>query len=136
MRQSETGDRVTFSEDFVRVQSLYSRDIGIGARKRWEDVYLFNQGKVTTREWQEYEVNFKSAWHEVRGATEEEARRLLLAKVPSFILKWITEEEERRHLANPTVRIYVTVITDLVGVAVSVQQLIGRKPTKVSKVNE
>ena len=98
------GDRMSYTEEFAKMNARFSRDQNIGARRRWDEVVIFNQGKVTTREWRDFEASFVLAWHEVEGATKDEARRLLLQKVPNFILKWVTEEEERRSFSNPTIR--------------------------------
>ena len=134
MRQREVGDKMSYTEEFARMDAKFSRDQSIEARRRWEEVIIFNPGKITSREWRDFEASFITAWQEVEGASGEEARRLLLAKVPTFILKWITEEEERRSLANPTIRMNAPGDIHLEEeVGLGVQLVIGKKPTKVSK---
>ena len=90
------------------LETKYARDQSFSSRKKWQEVSIMSQGKITTREWQEFEVNFKYAWHQVRDATKEEARRLIIQKLPGFILRWVTEEEERRTADTPTVCMFVS----------------------------
>ena len=134
MRQKEVGEKMSYTEEFAKMDAKFSRDQSIEARRRWEEVVIFNPGKITSREWRDFEANFVSGWQEVQGASGEEARRLLLAKVPNFILKWITEEEERRSLAKPTIRMNVPGDIRLEEeVGLGVQLVLGKKPTSVSK---
>ena len=104
MRQAEIGNALSYQEEVARISAKYSRDQNVGARKRWEEVFIYNQGKITSREWEDFEVNFRTAWKNVKDSTPEEARRVLLQKLPPFILKWVTEEEERKMFSVPTVR--------------------------------
>ena len=136
IKQSEVGEKLTFNEIFAKLQDKYSKDQSFGARKRWEEICLMNPGKITSRDWEDFEANFLTAWHGVKDTTEEEARRMLLQKLPGFITRWITEEEERKILSKPTVKMNVPGDTHEVGVAESVLKLTGKKPTKVSKINE
>ena len=134
MRQREMGDRMSYTEEFAKMNVKFSRDQNIGARRRWEEVFIFNAGKVTSREWRDFEANFISAWQEVEGASPDEARRLLLQKIPNFILKWVTEEEERRTFTNPTIRMNVPMEMTEEGVSNSIIVRIGKKPTMVKKL--
>ena len=61
-----------------------------------QDAFLVNNGKTTTWEWHEFEVSFKYAWYQVKNVSQEETKRLIIQKIPGFILKWVAEEEERR----------------------------------------
>ena len=137
MRQREVGDKMSYTEEFAKMNAKFSRDRSIEARRKWEEVVIYNPGKVTSREWRDFEASFISAWQEVEGATSEEARRLLFTKIPGFILRWVMEEEERRSLVNPTVRMNVPKeITSEEEVSTSIIVLIGKKPTKVSRTRE
>ena len=132
----ESGGGLTFNEEWSKLDLIHSKNQEFGTRKKWQEVTLFNQGKVTTREWQEFEVNFKLARQGVKDVSEGEAKRLLLQKTPPFILRWITEEEERRTMNQPTVRMNVPRNITVAGVGQSILELIGKRPTKVSKINE
>ena len=136
IKQTEMGDKLTFNEIFAKLQDKYSKDQNIGARKRWDEVCLLNPGKITSREWEDFEANFLTAWKAINDTTEEEARRMLLQKLPGFITRWVTEEEERKMLVRPTVKMNVPGETHEVGVSESVFKLTGKKPTKVTKINE
>ena len=137
MRQKELGGKMSYTEEFAKMNARFSRDQNIGARRYWEEIVLYNPGKVGSREWREFEANFVTAWKEVEGATGEEARRLLLSRVPNFILRWVTEEEERRSFANPTVKMNAPPEIQLADeVSTSILRLIGKNPTKVSKTRE
>jgi hypothetical protein len=142
LRHLETSGKLTFSEEFDRIDAKYARDQPICMRKKWQEVSMVTQGKITAREWQEFVVNFKSARRQVTDSTEEEARRLLLQKLPPFIFNWVTEEQERRTTHNPRMKITVPrvtnggrVITAKI-VSDSVQGFINEKPSRVSKINE
>jgi len=95
LRQAETKGNLTFVQEFARLEGKYARDQTISSRKTWQEVFLVNNGKVTARECQDFEVNFKSAWHQVKDSTEDEARRMLISKLPHFLLRWLTEGEEK-----------------------------------------
>ena len=41
LEKSETGGQLSYNEEFERVESKYSRDQNIGARKKWEEVVIF-----------------------------------------------------------------------------------------------
>jgi len=133
MRQRELGDRMSYTEEFAKMNARFSRDQNIGARRKWEEVTLYNQGKITSREWRDFEATFVLAWQEVEGATKEEARRLLLQKLPKFILNWVTEEEERRSISKPTIKMNAPWDMAENEMGDSVFVLTGKKPTKVSK---
>jgi hypothetical protein len=76
-RRESKGD-LTFSEEIEQMRMKYARDLGIGARKRWEDTFLPLSGKVTQNEWRDFEADFKTAWGEVKDSTPGEARRILI----------------------------------------------------------
>jgi hypothetical protein len=104
MKQKKKGEKMSFNEEFAQMKAKMSRFSDMNARTKWEEVFLFCQGKITIREWGEFEINFKSAMEDVKPTpSEEEARRVLVSKVPQFVLKWITEEEERKMTTNPMV---------------------------------
>ena len=67
-------------------------------------------------------------------ATNYGAKRLLLQKVPNFILKWVTEEEERRSISNPTIKMNSLWEMTEGEVADSIFVLIGKRPRKVSNL--
>ena len=71
-----------------------------------------------------------------KDSTQDEARRLLFQKLPNFTFKWVTEEEDRKSFASPTVRMNTPKPTDVGCVSNSVLLLIGKKPTKVSKIHD
>ena len=133
MNQKELGDRMSFTEEFAKMNARFSRDQDIGARCRWEEITLVNMGKTTAREWRDFEANFVSAWQNVEGATKEEARRLLLKKIPNFILNWVTEEEQKRSFDKPTIRINSPWDMTEQDMSDSIFVLIGKRATKVTK---
>ena len=98
--------------------------------------FHLHPGKITSREWEDFEVNFRTAWKNVKDTTPEEARRILLQKLPGFILRWVAEEEERRLITTPTVRMNTPKATDVGGVSNSILLLVGKKPIKVLKVHD
>ena len=71
-----------------------------------------------------------------KGCDPDEARRLVLQRVPSFILRWVTEEEERKMFDSPTVRMNVPEKMNELAVSESLKRILGSKPTKVLKVGE
>ena len=87
MRMAETDGKLTFNEEYARMQSKYARDLPTTARSKWNGVTLYNPGRVTIREWEDFEADFKCAWHNVKNASEEEAMRMLLGKILVFVFK-------------------------------------------------
>jgi hypothetical protein len=72
---------------------------------------------------------------EVKDAGEGEAKRILLRKLPPFILNWITDEVERKMKNQPTLRMNVPGDFGAEEVASSIQIMTGKRPTKVSKIH-
>ena len=63
----------------------------MGARRVWQEVKLPNSGKINGEVWAELEVNWKMAQMVVTDSFEEEASRLLMSRLPPFILNWVVE---------------------------------------------
>jgi hypothetical protein len=56
-------------------------------------VYVSTTGKISPRDWEAFRLRFRMAQKEVFYATEEEAYRLFMNKLPQFMLTWIAEKE-------------------------------------------
>ena len=127
---------MTFSEVFTKLEVKYDQDQDLRLRKNWQEVSLHTQGKVTCREWEDFEGKFRAAMDLVRDVTPGEAVRLLHTKVPYFVQNMITEEEERKRMSAPTIRMNVPLGFTEASVSASLKKIVGIEPTKVSKVGE
>ena len=55
-----------------------------------------NVRKIGIQQLDEFRVNFKLAWVDVPDTTPQEARRVLLEKLPSFMRRWVVESEAKK----------------------------------------
>ena len=106
-RRMEKGGRASYNEEFANLRTKFSKFEGIGARRKWEEVQLHQQGKVTMSEWENFQVDFMTGLRSVKDTNEGEARRILFSKIPRFIANWVTEEEDRKMNTNPLVTMNV-----------------------------
>jgi hypothetical protein len=135
-RRMERGRTLKYSEELCRLEGKYGRDQGLCLRKKWEEIKLEQQGRVTMQEWDEFQIRFRSLWKQIKDATPDEAKRLLMHKLPPFIFSWVVEEEDRRTNETPKFSLTVPSRFTEVSVSASLRALLGFEPTKVSKIGE
>jgi hypothetical protein len=136
IRVEQKKGRLSYSEVFTKLEVKYGQDQDLRLRKNWQDVSLQTQGKLTCREWEEFESKFRSTMDFVKDVTPGEAVRLLHTKLPHFVQSLISEEEERIRSSTPTVCMNTPVGFTEASVSASLKKIVGVEPTKVSKVGE
>eukprot|EP00667_Euglena_gracilis_P008983 EG_transcript_9131 len=55
----EMGEALTFNEVWAKLDAWHSRNEEFGARKNFRDLTLCHQGRVTSRDWENFKVDFK-----------------------------------------------------------------------------
>eukprot|EP00667_Euglena_gracilis_P004907 EG_transcript_4936 len=60
----ELNGKTSFEEEFDRLEGKYAGTQSECARKKWYDVNLVNQGKITVQEWRDFVINFRIAWRQ------------------------------------------------------------------------
>ena len=75
LRMDQKQEKFCFQEEFARLEAEFSRDLGIGARKRWEAVNITNPGRIGEKEWWMFEADFLSAMVDVKDLSKGEAAR-------------------------------------------------------------
>jgi hypothetical protein len=124
----EMGEALTFNEVWAKLDAWHSRNEEFGARKSFRDLTLCHQGRVTSRDWENFKVDFKLCRQKIKDASEGEVKRLLIEKMPPFIVHWITDNETvRMNYPQPTT---TAVMENFVMV------FTGKKPTRVTKLSE
>ena len=119
------GFKVTFTSAFAILQNRFAPLTALNARRLWYEVTMRNEGKVNRREFNDFVLRFRVAWHRVKDATPEEARRLFLERVPNFISNWCLEEEDKKNAQNPVVKMVALPGLLEEGIKESVRQLTG-----------
>ena len=71
------------------------------ARCKIEKVELPGTDKIKTEDFKTFEIQFSDALKNIRDIGLEEARRLLLCKLPDWMRVWVVEEEAKRNSENP-----------------------------------
>ena len=66
---------------------------------------LSHPGKLTLAQFREFSVNFRLNAMDVKDATPAEMRRVLISKLPEFMVKWIVEHEYKYTRERPVVQI-------------------------------
>ena len=100
-----SGQKPGFTTVFAWLKAKFGLGASMGARRLWQEVCLHSSNKVKPSDWREFVTNFNMAKINVKDATLEETYRLLLRNIPSFIVKWVVEEECKRSSKNPQVRL-------------------------------
>jgi hypothetical protein len=72
-----------FTQLFAMLEARFGPDKRLGARKAWQEVSLPWHGKLSSKEWNDFWVNFRMGWARVPEATHDDAYHLLMNKVPN-----------------------------------------------------
>ena len=62
-----------------------------------------NLGNVTFQDWREFETEFLEAWGNVRDATEKEAYKILMPKIPHKFRNDVFNHEMKKYGTKPKV---------------------------------
>jgi len=101
------------------------------ARKKLEKVELPGTGKIKTDDLKAFEIQFVDALKNIKDMGLEEARRILLCKLPDWIRIWIVEEENQKTNTSPIVELgCVPGMSDL-QVSETIHSFIGEVPVPV-----
>ena len=97
MWEKERGRPPSYVEFRARLESRFGRSQAENLRRKWMEVQVpKNFGKIGIQQLDEFRVNFKLAWLDVPDTTPEEARRVLLETLPSFMRRWVVEAEAKK----------------------------------------
>lgn len=131
------GGKVGFTTVWAMLQTRYAQIKALSARKVWYGLKMRNEEKIQRGDLHEFWVKFKAAWRNVRDATQDQARRLFLDRVPRFVSDICIEEEVKLNKRNPRCKLIATPGLTPEGVKASVEQLSGGvRPTDAEKVGE
>ena len=101
------------------------------ARRKIEKFELPCTGKIRTQDLKTFEIQFTDALKNIRDMGLEEARCLLLCKLPDWMRVWVVEEENKKTTENP-----VLIFGGVPGMteqqaSQTIQNFIGEAPTAV-----
>lgn len=125
------GQQLGFTQVYAMLEARFAPHKKLGARRAWVEVALQNQGKITSGHWHNFWVKFKIAWLRVQDATPDEAYRMLLSKLPNFMINWVVEEQESRNRKHPMVNVRVPGAFTAVEIKESIQKLLNIVPQKI-----
>ena len=98
--QSENAQGKGYVALMAKLEGQFRHMTDLAPRAHWEQLELPSKGRITSKIWHDFSVTFKSAQRLVKGATESEAHRLLLSKLPSHFLTKVlreTRNEAQKH---------------------------------------
>jgi hypothetical protein len=99
------GQPVTFASFWAGMKIEFDSSNTNFARARWEGVTCRNLGNVSFEDWREFETEFLAAWADVHDATEEEAYKLLIPKIPHRFRDEVFQNDMKRFGSKPLVYI-------------------------------
>ena len=100
-QRQNTKNAYTFAQMKTFLDQRFGDDTTEAARRKWEQVDLPKSGKIMSMEFLGFETEFRAAKARVKDATDHEARRLLVSKLPPSLSKIVFDEEEKRNSYNP-----------------------------------
>ena len=98
-----SGQVVTFAHFWAGMKIEFDFSSATFARARWENLVCKNLRNVSFQDWREFETEFLEAWGNVRDATEEEAYKMLLSKIPHKYRDKVFSQDMKKYGAKPTV---------------------------------
>jgi hypothetical protein len=125
-----------FTQLFAMLEARFGPDKRLGARKAWQEVSLPSYGKLSSKEWNDFWVNFRMGWARVPEATHDDAYRLLMNKVPMFLMNWIVEEQTLRSRRHPIVSFRMAPNSTETQVQKCIQVVMGIRVQKVVKKSD
>ncbi len=91
---------------------------------------------MTVVDWRDFKIKFMDIWHDIPTANQEGASQMIMRKMPPFISNRFIEEHERRRFKAPKVCIAPMENVTRENVSESIENMIGRRPRDVFKLNE
>ena len=110
------------------MQIRFGKDQNLGARKAWQEVYIAHKGRITSREWRDFEVRFKMAMRKVSDANDGEAHRLLMDRLPNFMVGWVVAETAK---LPPCAVMHIQGECDMEALRTAVQSMAGVTPKEI-----
>ena len=87
---------LSFTGFMAKLDERFSKGQPMMARKKLDRVELPEKGKIRTQEFKDFEIQFSDALKNIHDMGPEEARRILLCKMPDWMRVWILEEEAKK----------------------------------------
>ena len=81
-RRKESGEITSYEQYWEELNQEFGDSRGMANRQAWEALRLPNEGRTTMQEFRCFWENFLQHWGAVPEATEEEARRLFMQRLP------------------------------------------------------
>ncbi len=129
LKDSDFG--TTYQAFYAKMEDRYGVHRDRGTRQKWQDISIHTEGKISPREWESFRVRFQMAQKEVNDATEEEAYRMFMNKIPQFMITWISEKEYKLNEQNPVILMSAIPNLPLEAVKKTIQKFVGKAPISV-----
>ena len=121
----------TYLEFRAHLEAKFALAQSDNMRRRWTNVEMpKHQGKITLQSFQDFMVNFKLAMADVPDTNPEDARRVLLDKIPPFMKAWVAEAELKKMRKKCMVELGCKPGMTSAMVVASVQNWTGSTPSR------
>ena len=124
---------VSFMELLAKFEQRFGTGKDFIMRRKWQDVTLVNNGKISTNDWMDFKVKFNSCALDVKDADPNECYRMLMQKLPSFILTMIVEKEEKNSQDRPILNVVCDEKLNCEQMMDIIEGWVGERPKKVEK---
>ena len=124
--------QVIFAEMMQVLEKRFGEGRSIGKRQKWKEISLNNNGKIQMAQFKDFETRLRLGELEVKDSTPQESYRMLMDKLPSFMVTWVIEAEEKLAQSRPTVSFVGFAGMGLSDATRNIENLIGISPKEVS----
>ena len=128
------GQKLGFTTVFAWLKAHYGSFPSLAARKIWHEIFLQTSNRMKPFEWREFWTRFSLARVNVKDSTEEEAYRLLLSRIPHFIIKWVIEEQRNRSSKKCQVRLQAIANLTSIELVGAIEGLIRVTPRETKSI--
>jgi hypothetical protein len=122
--------QLVFSEMMQILEERFGEGRGMSMRRKWQEISLVNHGKIQMTQFKDFETKFKLGELEIKDVTPHESYRMLISKLPSFMLTWVVEEEQKLLESRPTLSFTGVVGLTVEGSVHNIERMVGAPPQR------
>ena len=131
LMRKQSGGTLTFAQVAAKFEARYGSSASNKMRKKWHEITLPTAGKITTKQFREFQINFLACADDVKDCTPQETRRLLLLKIPPFMKNWVVDFEQKMDMDSPIIQVVTKEGISPDAMARVISAWVGETPKKV-----
>lgn len=103
--KAEKGGKLDFGQVLQHFDSVYDRNQENATRRKLEELQLPNSGRITLRNFENFQREFQAIAHEIPDMSKKELITCFRKKLPNFFVKWVVAEETVKDEQKPKLEI-------------------------------